>query len=98
MARGNVKEMEEGIMQTKKLQEIIENHTIENTAITREKLEKIYKRKQDWYITPEEALELDIIDGILGFPESYKQPDQEPKQEKKKKKKGKKKHECDATT
>jgi ATP-dependent Clp protease protease subunit len=65
MAWGTVKEMEESVIQTKKLQEIIEDHTIENTAITREKLEKIYKRKQDWYITTKEALKLKIIDEVI---------------------------------
>jgi len=65
VAWGTLKEMEESLIETKRLQEIIEDHTIEYTAITKEKLEKVYKKKQDWYISTKEALKLKIIDEVI---------------------------------
>lgn len=62
---GTVKEMEEGVKETKRLQNKLEAITLEKTRITEKKLKKVYKRKKDWYITAEEALELGIVDEII---------------------------------
>lgn len=64
-AIGTVKEMEEGVIETKRLQMMIEDITLENTKITEKKLEKIYKTKKDWFIDSQEALKLGVIDEII---------------------------------
>lgn len=64
-AFGTLKEMEESIVETKRLQDILERLTIERTKITAKKLEKIYKTKRDWYMSAEEALKLGVVDEIV---------------------------------
>jgi ATP-dependent Clp protease, protease subunit len=65
IAIGEVKNMEERIEETKRLQKLLEQLTLDKTKITAKKLEKIYKTKQDWYMTAEEALKLGVVDEIL---------------------------------
>jgi ATP-dependent Clp protease, protease subunit len=65
VAWGPVKEMEENVIETKRLQKIIEKHTLRYTKITRETLDKVYKRKIDWFIDSKEAIKLGIIDEII---------------------------------
>lgn len=65
MAFGKVKDMEERIEETKRLQELLEKLTLEKTKITAKKLEKIYKTKRDWYMTAEEAIKLGVVDEIV---------------------------------
>jgi ATP-dependent protease ClpP protease subunit len=60
-----VKDMEEKIEESKRLQELIEQLTLEKTKITAKKLERIYKTKKDWYMTAEEALKLKVVDEIV---------------------------------
>lgn len=62
---GTLKEVEEDIKETKRLQKKIEEIVMSKTKITKEQLEKIYKRKRDWYITPKQALTLGIVDEII---------------------------------
>jgi ATP-dependent protease ClpP protease subunit len=64
-ASGKAKDMEEDVIETLRLQKMIEDHTLEYTKITAKKLEKIYKGKRDWYIDTEEALKLRIIDEVI---------------------------------
>lgn len=65
VAVGKVKDLEEDVIETKRLQKMIEDITIENTKITEKKLGKIYKSKKDWFMDSEEALKLKVIDEIL---------------------------------
>ena len=62
---GKVKDLEEDVIEAKRLQKMIEEITIENTKITEKKLEKIYKTKKDWFIDSDEALKLKVIDEII---------------------------------
>jgi ATP-dependent Clp protease protease subunit len=64
-AMGKVKDMEEKIEESKRLQGLIETLTLEKTKITAKKLERIYKTKKDWYMTAEEALKLKVVDEIV---------------------------------
>lgn len=64
-AIGKVKDMEEDLVETKRLQEEIEEITIEKTKISKKKLNKVYKQKLDWYITSKEAIDLNIIDEVI---------------------------------
>ena len=64
-AQGTVKEMEEEVIEAKRLQSMIEEITLSNTKITSKKLEKIYKTKKDWFIDSDEALKLHVIDEVI---------------------------------
>lgn len=64
-ARGKVADIEEDIVEAKRLQKKIEEMTLENTKITKEKLEKIYKKKIDWYMDAKDALKWGCVDEIL---------------------------------
>lgn len=46
-------------------QDIIDDIIINNSKITKEKLLDVRSRKSDWYINPEEALKLGVIDEII---------------------------------
>ena len=63
--RGTVKEVEEDIIEAKRLQKKIEEMTLENTKITKEKLEKVYNKKKDWYIDAKVALKWGCVDEIV---------------------------------
>jgi ATP-dependent Clp protease protease subunit len=62
---GQIKQMEEDLMETKRLQKIIEDHTLRFTTIKKEKLKDIYEKKIDWFIDSKEALKLKIIDETI---------------------------------
>jgi len=62
---GKVKDMEEEILETKRLQKIIEEHTIEKTRIDPEKLKSVYEQKKDWIIDSKQALKYGVIDEII---------------------------------
>ena len=64
-AIGKAKDLEEEVIETLRLQKMIEDHTLEYTKITAKKLEKVYKGKRDWFIDTEEAIKLKIIDEII---------------------------------
>jgi hypothetical protein len=57
--------MEDDVIEAKRLQKMIETHTLELTNISKKKLEKVYKTKKDWFIDSDEAIKLKIIDEIL---------------------------------
>jgi len=62
---GTLKEMEEDVIEVKRLQDLIEEITLENTNFTRKKLEKIYKSKKNLWINSDQALKLGVIDEIV---------------------------------
>jgi len=64
-AIGTVKEMEEKIEESKRLQDQLESIVKEKTDISKKKLKEIFDTKKDWYMTSEEALELGVVDEIL---------------------------------
>jgi len=43
----------------------LEKLTLENTNISKKQLKKVYKRKLDWYLESDEALELGVVDEII---------------------------------
>jgi len=65
IAYGTVKDMEEKVIETARLQSMIEEITLSNTKITSKKLEKVYKAKKDWFIDSDEALKLHVIDEVI---------------------------------
>jgi ATP-dependent Clp protease protease subunit len=64
-AFGTVKEMEESLEETKRLQKQLETIVKEKTNISNKKLKEILDTKKDWYMTSEEALSLGVVDEIL---------------------------------
>tara|TARA_B100000131_G_scaffold320315_1_gene368155 strand:+ start:2577 stop:3140 length:564 start_codon:yes stop_codon:yes gene_type:complete len=62
---GKVKDLEERLEETKRLQGKIEEMTISLTKISKKKLSEILKNKVDWYMTSEEALSLGVVDEII---------------------------------
>lgn len=62
---GKVADIEENLVETKRLQRKIEEITFETTNITKEKLEKVYKGKQDWYLDARTALKYGCVDEII---------------------------------
>jgi ATP-dependent Clp protease protease subunit len=62
---GATKQMEEDVIETKRLQKIIEKHTLKNTEITKDELREIYEKKIDWYIDSKLAKKLGVIDEII---------------------------------
>jgi len=62
---GKVKDMEERLEETKRLQKTIEDITLEKTQISKKKLKEIYEKKVDWYMSAKEALVLGVVDEIV---------------------------------
>lgn len=62
---GKAKDMEENLEETKRLQAIIEEHTLSHTKMTRDMLDENYKSKKDWFMTAKQALKLGVIDEII---------------------------------
>ena len=57
--------MEEHLEESKRLQRQLEDIVKEKTDITKKRLREIFETKKDWYMTSEEALELNVVDEIL---------------------------------
>lgn len=64
-AIGKLKDMEEDVIETKRLQKIIEDHTLARTKITAKDLEKCYNEKRDWYMTAKQAFKYGVVDQII---------------------------------
>ena len=62
---GKLKDMQEDIAETERLQSIIEEITLKRTKITPKRLKKAFIGKQDWFISSEDCLKLGIVDEIL---------------------------------
>ncbi|MBM3194154.1 MAG: hypothetical protein FJZ60_00135 [Chlamydiae bacterium] len=62
---GKLKEIEEDVIETKRLQKKIEEMTLENTKITKEKLQKVYDKKRDWYLSAKDSLKWGCVDEII---------------------------------
>jgi ATP-dependent protease ClpP protease subunit len=69
---GTIADMEENLVEMRRLQDAIEAYTLERTKITPAKLQEIYKSKQDWYMSAEDALKHGCIDAIVGVVPSTK--------------------------
>jgi ATP-dependent protease ClpP protease subunit len=63
--RGTVKDMEDSVIEAKRLQKMIEEHTLEHTKISKDKLQSVYDTKHDWFLDSKQALKLGVIDEIL---------------------------------
>lgn len=62
---GKVADAEEDIVEAKRLQKKIEEITLESTKITKDKLEKVYKKKKDWFLDSKDSLKWGCVDEIV---------------------------------
>jgi ATP-dependent Clp protease protease subunit len=62
---GKAKDIEEEVIEVRRLQSWLEEYTMKKTKIGCEKLEEVYSTKHDWYMTSQEALELGVINEII---------------------------------
>jgi len=62
---GKVKDIEEKLIQTKKLQTWMEDMTVDLTKISRSRVKEVYDNKEDWYMTADEAKKVGAIDEII---------------------------------
>ena len=62
---GKVKDMEDDLAETVRLQKMMEEIVSKRTKITKKKLKEIYTTKTDWTMNADEALKLGVVDEIL---------------------------------
>lgn len=62
---GELQWMKESVEQYNKLQAMLDDIITENSKIRQKKLDAVRERKQDWYLTGEEALELGLVDELI---------------------------------
>jgi ATP-dependent Clp protease protease subunit len=62
---GKVADVEESVEEAKRLNKLLFDIIEKETNISKSKLEEVYNRKQDWFITAEEALKLGLITEII---------------------------------
>jgi ATP-dependent Clp protease protease subunit len=53
------------VREIERIQKICDDYIVDKTKILRSKLEEVRSKKQDWYISAQEALELGIVDEII---------------------------------
>ena len=63
--QGKVADLEADVIEAKRLQAKIELMTLENTKISREKLNSVYKKKKDWYLDSRKAIKWGCVDEIV---------------------------------
>lgn len=62
---GQARQQELDVEENRRIMEIMEDIVLSKTKISKRKLKQVYNTKDDWYISPEEALKLSIIDEII---------------------------------
>lgn len=62
---GKLKDQEEDLEETKRLQKMLEAHTLSKTKLTKKQLKENYDGKKDWFMTSKEALKYGVIDEII---------------------------------
>jgi ATP-dependent Clp protease protease subunit len=64
-AIGKLADLEESVDEAKRLNKVLFDIIEKETRITKAQLEEIYNKKQDWFITAEEALKIGLITEII---------------------------------
>lgn len=65
LAYGKVKDMEDDLKETMRLQTEMNTYVLDRTSITKEELEENFKTKSDWILTPSECLKYKIATNII---------------------------------
>lgn len=63
---GKLDEMKDDVKETERLNDIIDDIIIANSGITKSRIKEMHEKKQDWFMSAEEALKLGLIDEIIG--------------------------------
>lgn len=63
---GNVFEAMNEVKEHTRLQNLMTDALLKETKMSREEIEKIMKAGHDYYLTPEEAIKMGIVDGYVG--------------------------------
>lgn len=63
--RDNIQGLFEDLEECERLQSLIDSITIRKTTINQDKLKHCRERKKDWYMSAQEALNLNVIDEII---------------------------------
>lgn len=61
---GEINRMMEYVKHWESCQSLVEDYVLSKTKIKKKKLDQIFSQKLDWYLKPQEAMQLGIIDGI----------------------------------
>lgn len=64
-AWGKLKDMEEDVEETRRLQKMLEDITLKQTSISAKRLKEVFEKKYDWHMSAQEALKLGVVDEIL---------------------------------
>jgi len=65
VGRAKMQDLEEEVVEMKRLQNWIENFTLRRTLITKEELKENKQRKIDWYFSAKNALKYGVVDKII---------------------------------
>ena len=60
-----VKSLERDLVESKRLQKILDTFILSKSKITKRQLSKVYNSNKDWYISADDALKYQIIDQII---------------------------------
>jgi ATP-dependent Clp protease protease subunit len=63
--QASVKQVDEELVEFKRVQTLLETHTIEYTRIPKTKLQDIFTNKSDYYIDSDQAIKWKIVDEII---------------------------------
>lgn len=64
-AFGTIKDIEESVTEVRRLQDKIVELTLKKTRIPKKKLLEVEQKKQDWFMTAQEALKLGVVDVVI---------------------------------
>ena len=65
LAVSKIAELEDSVKEAKRLNDMIFDLFMKETAITKADLDDIYDKKKDWVITADEALKLKLISKVI---------------------------------
>lgn len=63
-AMGKIEDMAENMAENERTQKMLDDIVTSSTIINQDKLNSIRKKKQDWYLTAEEAVKYKVVNGI----------------------------------
>lgn len=64
-AEGTIENHEDDIIESKRMQEIMDKNILHVSNLTKKELSKLYKTKKDKYMSPEKAMKYGCVDVIL---------------------------------
>ena len=62
---GTLREMEDSVAETSRINEILFNIIKSKTKVTEEQLNEVLEKKKEWFMTVQDALELGILTDLM---------------------------------